>query len=138
MTALRLLAQSADDVCVLSAALQDAVAKMGDIEFDPPARRLTIAFNRYRWENRRGGERVRTGLQVGGVLNVSSRNLKRGATDAVVELLAVGFVPGEAPGGVVHFTFAGGGDLKAEVECIDLILADVSAPWPAKRRPGHG
>jgi hypothetical protein len=138
MTALRLLAQSPDDVGVVSAALQDAVAKMGDIAFDPSARRLTIAFNRYRWENRRGGERVRTGLQVGGVLNVSSRNLKRGAKDAVVELLAIAFMPGEAPGGVVHFTLAGGGDLKAEVECIDLILADVSAPWPAKRRPGHG
>lgn len=137
MTALRLLAQSADDMGVVSAALQDAVAKMGDIAFDPGARRLTLALNRYRWENRRGGERVRTGLQVGGVLNVSSRNLKRGAKDAVVELLAIGFVPGEAPGGVVHFTFAGGGDLKAEVECIDVVLADLSAPWPAKRRPGH-
>ena len=138
MIALRLLAQSADDVGIISAALQDAVAKLGDIAFDAPARRLTIGFNRYRWENRRGGERVRTGLQVGGVLNVSSRNLKRGAKEAVVELLAVGFVPGEAPGGVFHFTFAGGGDLKAEVECIDLIMADVSAPWPAKRRPVHG
>jgi len=138
MTALRLLAHSADDVGVISAALQDAVAKLGDIAFDSGARRLTIAFNRYRWENRRGGERVRTGLQVGSVLNVASRNLKRGAKDAVVELLAVGFVPGEAPGGILHFTFAGGGDLKAEVECIDFVLADVSAPWPAKRRPGHG
>ena len=138
MTALRLLGQGVDDVGVVSAALQDAVAKMGDIAFDRTARRLTMAFNRYRWENRRGGERVRAGLQVGGVLNVSSRNLKRGAKDAVVELLSVSFVPGEAPGGVVHFTFAGGGDLKAEVECIDLVLADVSAPWPAKRRPAHG
>jgi hypothetical protein len=137
MTALRLLAHSADDVGVISAALQDAVAKIGDIAFDARARRLTLALNRYRWENRRGGERVRTGLQVGGVLSVSSRNLRRTAKEAVVELLAIGFEPGEAPGGVLHFTFAGGGDLKAEVECIDLILADVSAPWPAKRRPGH-
>jgi hypothetical protein len=138
MTALRLLAQDADDVSVISAALQDAVGKIGEIEFDAPARRLTLALNRFRWEGKRGGERVRTGLQIGGVLTVASRNLRLGAKEAVVEILSLGFEPGEAPGGVVHFTFAGGGDLRAEVECIDLIMADVSDPWPAKRRPGHG
>ncbi len=135
---LRLLVQDADDLSVVSASLQDSVAKMGDIAFDATARRLTLAVNRYRWEAKRGGERVRTGLQVGGVLAVASRNLRLGAKDAVVELLSIGFEPGVAPGGVIHFTFAGGGDLRAEVECIDMVLADVSAPWPAKRRPGHG
>jgi hypothetical protein len=137
MTALRLLVQDADDLSVISASLQDSVAKMGDIAFDKQARRLTLAVNRYRWEAKRGGERVRTGLQVGGVLAVASRNLKLGAKEAVVELLSIGFEPGEAPGGVIHFTFAGGGDLRVEVECIDMVLADVSAPWPAKRRPTH-
>jgi hypothetical protein len=137
MTALRLIVQDADDLSVISASLQDSIAKLGDIVFDAKARRLTLAVNRYRWEARRGGERVRTGLQVGGVLAVASRNLKRGAKDAVVELLSIGFEPGEAPGGVIHFSFAGGGDLRAEVECIDMVLADVSAPWPAKRRPAH-
>ena len=55
---LRLLAQDADDLAVLSAAAQDAVAKVGDIVFEPKARRLTIAFNRYRWEST-ARERVR-------------------------------------------------------------------------------
>jgi hypothetical protein len=36
---LRLLAQDADDLAVISAALQDAVAKIGDINFEPKARR---------------------------------------------------------------------------------------------------
>ena len=66
---LRLLAQDADDLAVISAAVQDAVCKVGDIAFEPKARRLTIAFNRYRWEAG-GGERVRSGLQLGGVLNM--------------------------------------------------------------------
>jgi hypothetical protein len=38
---------------------------------------------------------------------------------------------------VVHLVFAGGGDLRAKVECIDVIVADLSAPWPTPRRPGH-
>lgn len=133
---LKLLALDADDLKVVAAALQDAVARIGDIRFEPKGRRLTIAFNRYRWEGE-GGERVRSALQVGSAMNVQARRLRRGARDAVVELLTVTFEPGEAPGGLLIFNFAGGGDLRVEVECIDAILADVSEPWPARRIPRH-
>jgi hypothetical protein len=133
---LRLLAQDADDLQVISAAMQDAVAKVGDIIFEPKARRLTLAFNRYRWEAG-GGQRVRSAVQLGGVLGVQFRKIRRGAPDAVLELLAVTFEPGEAPGGVVTFSFAGGGDLRATVECIEAVLADVSRPWPTPRKPAH-
>lgn len=136
---LRLLAQDADDLAVVSAALQDAVAKIGDITFEPKARRLTVAFNRFRWEGGgRARERVRAGLQLGGVLGVQSRKLRRDAKNAVVELLALTFEPGEAPGGAVVFTFAGGGDLRVQVECLEAVLADVSTPWPTPRAPTHG
>lgn len=136
---LRLLAQDVDDLAVLSTALQDAVARIGDITFEPKARRLTVAFNRYRWEgDKRARERVRSGLQLGGVLSVKSRKLRREAKSAVIELLALTFEPAEAPGGAVVFTFAGGGDLRAEVECIEAVLADVSTPWPTPRTPTHG
>jgi len=132
---IRLLAQDADDLAVISAALQDAVTKLGDIAFDPKARTLTLGLNRYRWEH--PGERIRSGLQLSSVAAVQSRRLKRGAASAVVELLSIGFEPGEAPGGAIIFAFAGGGDLRAEVECIDAVLADVSAPWPSRRMPMH-
>jgi len=54
-----------------------------------------------------------------------------------VEILAVSFEAGEAPGGVVTIRCAGGGDIRATVECVDVILADVSQPWPTRRRPSH-
>jgi hypothetical protein len=133
---LRLLAQDADDLAVISAALQDAVAKVGDIGFEARARRLTIVFNRYCWESG-GGERVRSGLQFGGVLGLQARNIRRGAKEAVVELLAMTFEPGNAPGGVITLEFAGGGDLRATVECVEAVLADVSQPWPTPRTPAH-
>jgi hypothetical protein len=137
MTApLRLIAQDEEDLKVISAALQDAVAKIGDIAFEPANGQLTIAFNRFCWEEGKGG-RVRSAVQLGCVLGVQSRNLRREAKGAVVELLALTFEPGEAPGGVVTFAFAGGGDLRAEVECIDAALADLSAPWPTPRKPEH-
>ena len=60
-----------------------------------------------------------------------------GETGAIVELLAIAFEPGEAPGGTVMLTFAGGGDLRVGVDCLDVVLADVSEPWATPRRPGH-
>ena len=133
---LRLLAQDPEDLEVVSAAMQDAVLKVGDIAYEAKARRLTIGFNRYRWEIG-GGERVRSGLQLAGVLQVQARKIRRGARDAVLELLAMSFTPGDAPGGVVTLSFAGGGDLRATVECIEAVLADVSTPWPTPRKPTH-
>jgi hypothetical protein len=135
---LRLLAEDADDLAVISAALQDAVTRIGDIRWERAGRRLTIALNRFRWEAVAGAnERVRAAVQLGGVLGVRARNLRPDATDAVVQLLAITFAPGEAPGGVVTFAFADGADLAAEVECIDAALADLSAPWNAAHTPEH-
>ena len=133
---LHLLAEDAEDLAVISAALQDAVAKIGDIAVEQRGRRVTVAFNRYRWEGN-GGERVRSALQIGSVMGVQQRNLRRGAKSAVIELLSVDFEPGEAPGGVITLSFAGGGDLRMTVECIDAVLADISAPWATPRTPAH-
>jgi len=136
MSALRLLAQDAEDLKVVSSALQDAVGTIGDIVYEAGARRLTVTVNRYRW----GGEareRVRSALQIGSVLSVQARRLRRGAKSAVIELLAVDFEPGEAPGGDILLKFAGGGDLKVAVECVDAILADLSEAWPTRHEPAH-
>lgn len=133
---LRLLAQEPEDLEVISAAMQDAVAKVGDISFEPKARRLTIAFNRFRWET---GEntRVRSALQLGGVLTVQTRKIRRSPREAIIEVLAMTFEPGDPPGGVVTISCAGGGDLRAVVECVDAVLADVSEPWPTSHSPAH-
>lgn len=134
---LRLRAEDAEDLQVISAALQDAVAKVGDMEFDAAARTFTLAVNRYRWEDRRRRERVRAAIQVGSVLAVRSRNLRRGAPSAIIELLALEWRPAEPPGGTLALTLAGDGAVELEVETLDAVLADVGAPWPARRTPSH-
>ena len=123
-------------VTLAPAALQDAVAKIGDIAVEKRSRRVTVAFNRYRWEGA-GGERVRSALQIGSVMGVQARNLRRGAKGAVVELLALRFEPGESPGGVITLSFAGDGDLRLSVECVDAVLTDVSEAWATPRKPHH-
>ena len=133
---LRLLVADVADLAIVSAALQDAVAKIGDIAFDADARSLTLALNRYRWEADQP-ERVRAALQFGGVLSVQTRKIRRDRPDAVLSLLSVGFESGVSPGGVINLTFAGGGDLRIQVECLDVVMADISAPWPTPREPRH-
>ena len=137
---LRLLAEDAEDLQIISAALQDAVGRVGDILYEPGSRRLTLVFNRFLWERQEQATatgRVRSALQFGSVMGVKARKLKREPKDAVVELLAVDFQPVDKPAGTVLLSFAGGADLAVDVECLDAVLADVSQPWPTRRSPRH-
>jgi len=135
---LRLLAEDAEDLELISAALQDAIARIGDIAYEKAERRVTLVLNRFCWErDEKGKSRVRTALQFGSVLAVKARKLRRDKPDAVLELLAADFEPGEPPGGGIVLRFAGGGDLRLEVECVDAALADLTEPWPTRHAPAH-
>jgi hypothetical protein len=131
---LRLLAEDADDLQIISAALQDAILRPIDIVWEKQARTLTIAFSRFCWEC--GGTRVMSAMQFGDVLAVKSRRLPRNP-DASLELLALDFLPTEAPSGKVILMFAGGGDLRIDVECLDAVVTDISERWPARVAPTH-
>lgn len=131
---LHLLAEDADDLQIISAALQDAILRPVDIRWEKEARRLTVVLSRFCWEC--GGTRVMTAMQFGDVEAVKSRRLPR-APEAALELLALDFLPTEAPGGHVMMMFAGGGDLRIDVECLDAVLTDLSERWPARMSPTH-
>ena len=134
MTPLRLLAEDADDQQIISAALQDAIMRPVDIRWEKEARRLTVVLSRFCWEC--GGTRVMAAMQFGDVQAVKSRRLPR-LPEAALELLALDFLPTEAPGGQVMMMFAGGGDLRIDVECLDAVLTDLSERWPARVAPTH-
>lgn len=138
---LRLRAEDTDDLSVIAAAAQDAIFVVGDLSFDARERRFIASVNRFRWEGarKRGPyERVRSALCVDTVLAVKSRKLRLGAKDAAGAILDIGFVSGaEAPGGVINLRLGGGGEISLDVECIDVTLTDVGAPWPTPNRPDH-
>jgi len=131
---LRLLAEDDEDLAIISAALQDAILRPADIVWEKGARRLTIELSRFCWEC--GGTWVRAAMQFGDVLAVKSRGLPR-LPDAPLELLALHFIEGEAPGGRVILMFAGGGDLRVDVECLDAVVTDLSDRWTARVAPTH-
>jgi hypothetical protein len=136
-----LAAEDAEDLQIISAKLQDAVGRVGDLVWLPKARRFAALLNRFKWENKRGGDnlRVRSGLYFNGVLSAKSHKIMRGDPDGVLSLLAIRFTAkgAEDPGGTVELVFAGGGTIQLEVEAIDAGLSDESGEWAALGRPEH-
>ena len=138
MSRLKLAAADAEDLGILSARLQDAVAQLKNVTWLPKKRRFAAVVNRLQWEA--GGKtRVRAGLHFDGVLKVQSQKVKLGAGEAIVSLLALRFEPngGEDPGGILEIVLAGGGAFRLTVECIDAELADMTGPWAARGKPDH-
>lgn len=147
MKPLHLRIEDDNDLSVVSAHLQDAVTAVGDFAFEKKRRRFAGVFNRFRWEAEGGRSlgprrhsRVRTGLHFDGVLAVRSQKIKLDAKEAIVELLAVQFVPSgvaEDPSGVVTLEFSGGGTIALDVECIEGHLTDIGQPWETRSKPKH-
>ena len=153
---LRLIAFDADDLAVVSAYVQDAVARTGAIEWRPRHKRMTIPLHRYAWER---GEAAKAGLRrlsilrIDRVEHVRSRAIDQaglgaggtggtGGDDgdgAVVSLLALSFSPagdGEA-GGTLRIVCAGQAEMELRVEALEVRLADTDAAWSATGRPRH-
>jgi hypothetical protein len=142
MNAPTLAAEDAEDLEILSARLQDAVAQVRDLKWLPKAQRFAALFNRFKWESasKRGkGLRVRAGLCFENVRSAKSHNIRRGHPHGVLSLLAIRFVPAgaEEPGGTIELVFSGGGTIRLEVECIAATLSDVSGEWSALGTPTH-
>jgi hypothetical protein len=143
---LRLVAQDAEDLKVISTLVQDAVLPVTELKFDPKRRRFALLLNRFRWEDRqeaeavgRAYERVRSVLVVEDVLKVQSFGFDRADGDLVLSLLAVDFVPGADGTGRLTLTLAGDGAIALDVEALDLRLDDVTRPYraPSGKVPRH-
>ena len=137
---LRLIAQDAEDLQVLSALVQDAVFPASEMRWDRRGRRFALLLNRFRWEEGgRTAERVQSLLWIDGVRAVQSQGVTAGDADTVLSLLEIGFEPGEAPGGRVILTLAGDGAIACEVEALEAVLKDVTRPYaaPSGKVPSH-
>lgn len=140
--ALRLIAEDATDLEIISSAVQDAVLKAENIKFDRKRRRMTLEINRFQWEDaktKRGPQgRVRSILAFDTVLNVKTRAVSKADPDMVYSVLSIAFDPAEEPpGGKLSILFAGDGELALEVEAIDVTLLDSSYEWATRHRPDH-
>jgi Protein of unknown function (DUF2948) len=141
MDLLKLIALDNDDIEVLSAHVQDSIVKIGDIMWRPAERRVIVVINRFDWEGAQNLDppfrRRRAALRFERVDAFKHRNIACTEKEAVLNLLAVEFVPTDTPAGQVRLTFSGGGALRLDVECLECELADLGPEWPTAACPAH-
>lgn len=134
---LKLIAESAADLEVMAASLQDAIVKVSDIVFSAQSHTLTMRALRYMHETS-SGRRVVCALRLNHILSVQTKGIDRSDPDAFLVLLTLAFQKkGRSSAGTVELVFAGGGNIKAEVEYIETRLVDIEPPRTAKNTPLH-
>lgn len=136
---LRLIAFDSEDLQVVSAHLQDALARVGDMAWLPEQDRFVLGLSRFDWIGAERGqcERAVASLQFERVRTVRQNGVPQREPNRVLNLLAIAFEPTDAPAGHVLLTFSGGAALQLEVECLEAHLTDLGPRWTAKSRPGH-
>ncbi len=143
---LRLIAQDAEDLKVISTLVQDAVLPVTDLQYDAKRRRFALMLNRFRWEDQtqaeqvgRAYERVRSVLVVEDVLKVQTQGFDRADKDLILSLLSMDFTPGQDGAGRLTLVLAGDGAIALDVEALDLRLDDVTRPYraPSGKVPQH-
>ncbi|MGD1888136.1 MAG: DUF2948 family protein [Cohaesibacteraceae bacterium] len=141
-TPLKLAAFDAEDLAVVSAAMQDAIVKAGDMTFLAGEKRFALVANRFAWEVNAARakppyERRRTGLQVTRVLRAELAGFDRDRRDDVLDLLSISFEATEEPEGTLTLAFAGGATVRLHVECLELAMADLGGAWTTQSKPDH-
>jgi hypothetical protein len=138
MELLKLVAFDQEDLAVLSAHLQDAVVKTGDLTFLADQHRFALVVRRFEWEAPAAEPRRRlSGMHFERVIRVRTRNIDRDQPEDVLNLLAVTFEPGEAPSGLLTLVFAGDKAVQLDLECLEVQMKDLGPVWAAGDRPSH-
>jgi hypothetical protein len=136
-SALKLRAEDAEDIAVLSTVLQDALVAVGEMAWLPDERRFVLVANRFRWEPEGPGprpffERTLAGVRIDRVTSVQRRGFSPRDAERLLVLLAI-----RAEDNVLYLDFAGGCSVRVEVERIECHLDDLGEPWPTRWRPQH-
>ena len=138
---LRLRAEDADDLAVISACLQDALVSVRDLAYDPEARSFVFVANRFRWEAGGEGEAARfertlCGIAFEEVEGVAYRGFHRSEEDRILCLLAI-HPNHTTSGGTIDLDFSGGPAIRLTASAIRCHARDLGEPWPTVWHPGH-
>ncbi len=140
---LRLIALDKEDLTVISACLQDAVANGSDFLYQPTKHRFIAIFKRFCWENGFNQDfsennlmRIRTGIHFNSVISVHFKGISD-FSKGVFELLAIDSKEGNMGSLMIYLEFAAGSSIRLEVECIDCSLSDIGQHWNVRNIPKH-
>ena len=137
MDKLKLSALDADDLGVISAAVQDSLVAVRDCAFFREDRRFVLLLNRFCWEGDPGVEahywRTHSALVFNEVAKVHRHKIPLESPDRMLDLLSVGL----EKDGSVALHFAAQRSIRLEIGRLACHLGDVGEPWPTPWKPAH-
>jgi len=136
---IRLRAVDVEDLKIVAALLQDAIANVSEMAYLPEERRFALAVCRFRWEEalKSGPEnafrRISSVVTIETVDQPKYRGFSLRDRGRLMPLLTVTFEDG-----AVLLTFGGDAAIKLAVDSLDLRMEDFGECWPTGRAPEHG
>jgi hypothetical protein len=134
---LKLSALDADDLGVISAAVQDSLVAVRDCAWFAGEKRFVLLLNRFRWEADPGIEtkywRTHSALVFNQVNAVHHHRVPLKQPDRVLELLSVAAENDHS----VTVRFAADRAIRLEIDRLACHLGDVGEPWPTPWKPAH-
>ena len=139
---LKLIANSEDDLRVLSAHLQDAIVSVADIANLKKNRIFLLQLNRFMWEDVEKGvfrknKRIRTILKFDNVLEVNSKNINQPNKDKFLDFLAIESHQMPDKNYEMKLIFSGDSVIRVVAEVVEVTLDDQGSPWDTKNKPKH-
>lgn len=131
---LKLRAKDTEDVGVISAMLQDAIAPVCDMIFKPDEKNFIMVVHRLRREAGEGGklERICCAINASGVESVQTHGIDLQRQNGMLDLLAV-----LAEDKAMTFIFAGDAKIRLRLGDFSMIVEDFGEAWPASCTPCH-
>lgn len=137
MEKLKLTALDADDLGVVSAAVQDSLVAVRDCAHFAGEKRFVLLLNRFCWEADPGVEarywRTHSALVFNGVTAVHHHRIPLDTPDRMLELLSVAAENDRS----VVLRFAADRAIRLEIAGLACHLGDVGEPWPTPWKPAH-
>ena len=139
---LKLIARTEDDLRVISAHLQDAIANVLDIANLEKNKIFLMQLNRFMWEDVEKGvfrknKRIRTVLKFENVVKVHSKNVNQLKKDQFLDFLTIETIQMPDNNYEMKIVFAGDSMIKIISEVIEVTLDDQGQAWDTKNIPKH-
>ena len=139
---LKLIANSDEDLRIISAHLQDSIVYTSDIANLKKSRIFLMQLNRFMWEDVEKGvfrknKRIRTILKFDNVINVLSKGINQKKKQRFLDFLALESYMLTDKTYEIKLIFSGDAIIKVNTEVIDVTLDDQGAPWESKTKPKH-
>ncbi len=150
---LRLRAEDAEDVAILSAQLQDAILPVADVAYLADRHEFVMVVNRFMWhvglvpraangDGRDNGQdrnddrpvylRTNCGVCIKHVRTVQLRGIDLRERSRILNLLAM-----QLDGNHIDLHFSGDGRIRLTVDRVNCRMQDLDEPWPTRHRPCH-